>query len=54
MKNYQNLYQEGASDVLALLIAQQSIYQSKIQLLNTQRTRLSNRITLGLALGMGV
>ncbi|MFA0159533.1 TolC family protein [Vibrio sp. 10N.261.46.A3] len=54
MKNYQNLYQEGASDVLALLIAQQSIYQSKIQLLDTQRTRLSNRITLGLALGMGV
>lgn len=54
MKNYQNLYQEGASDVLALLIAQRSIYQSKIQLIQTQQARFSNRISLGLALGMGI
>lgn len=54
MRNYQNLYQDGASDILSLLVAKQSAFQSKIQLLQTEQARFSNRITLGLALGMGV
>ncbi|WP_225312901.1 TolC family protein [Vibrio fortis] len=54
MKNYENLYQEGASDIIALLVAKQSVYQSTIQLLQTQQARFSNRVSLGLALGMGV
>ncbi|MCG9582441.1 TolC family protein [Vibrio tubiashii] len=54
MRNYKNRYQEGSSDILTLLIAQQSIYQSSIQLLQTQQSRFSNRVSLGLALGMGV
>ncbi|WP_414931266.1 TolC family protein [Vibrio europaeus] len=54
MANYKNLYQEGTTDLLTLLIAQQSIYQSTIQLLQTQQSRFSNRVSLGLALGMGV
>lgn len=54
MLNYQNLYQDGGSDILSLLVAKQSAFQSKIQLLQTEQARFSNRITLGLALGMGV
>lgn len=54
MKDYENLYQEGASDIIALLVAKQSVYQSTIQLLQTQQARFSNRVSLGLALGMGV
>lgn len=54
MRNYQYLYQDGASGVLTLLVAKQSTFQTKIQLLETEQARFSNRITLGLALGMGV
>ncbi|WED23022.1 TolC family protein [Vibrio sp. JC009] len=54
MNDYQNLYQDGVSDVLTLLSAKQTAFQAKIQLLETEQARLSNRITLGLALGMGV
>ncbi len=54
MRDYQNLYQDGASDVLTLLIAKQTAFQAKIQLLETEQARFSNRITLGLALGMGI
>ena len=54
MRNYQNLYQDGTSDILSLLVAKQTAFQSKIQLLKTKQARFSNRITLGLALGMGV
>ncbi|NOH31667.1 TolC family protein [Vibrio mediterranei] len=54
MKNYEYLYQEGTSDIIALLVAKQSVYQSTIQLLQTQQARFSNRVSLGLALGMGV
>ncbi|NOH61888.1 TolC family protein [Vibrio sp. RE88] len=54
MQDYQNLYQDGASGVLELLTAKQAAFQAKIQLLETEQARFSNRITLGLALGMGV
>lgn len=54
MRSYQYLYQDGTSDILSLLMAKQSVFQSKIQLLQTEQARFSNRITLGLALGMGV
>ncbi|WP_375753769.1 TolC family protein [Vibrio sp. HN007] len=54
MRNYQYLYQDGASGVLSLLVAKQSAFQAKIKLLETEQARFSNRITLGLALGMGV
>lgn len=54
MCNYQNLYQDGGSNILSLLHAKQSAFQAQIQLLQIEQARFSNRITLGLALGMGV
>ncbi|WCE32491.1 efflux transporter outer membrane subunit [Vibrio sp. SCSIO 43137] len=54
MGNYQERYQDGVSDILTLLTAKQSAFQARIQLLQTEQARFSNRITLGLALGMGV
>lgn len=54
MHDYQNLYQDGVSGVLTLLVAKQSAFQAKIELLEIEQARFSNRITLALALGMGV
>lgn len=54
MRNYQVRYQDGVSGILSLLAAKQAAFQAHIQLLETEKARFSNRITLGLALGMGV
>lgn len=54
LKHYQGRYREGLGDILELLNAQQSLFSARIQLLQLQQARLSNRISLGLALGMGV
>jgi len=51
---YQQRYRDGLSTILELLTAQRSTFDARIQLLETQQSRLTNRITLGLALGMGV
>lgn len=54
MHNYQSRYLDGASGILALLAAKRAVFQVQIQLLEIQQARFTNRITLGLALGMGV
>jgi len=54
LQHYQARYQDGLNDILDLLNARRSAFSTRIQLLQTQQARLSNRITLGLALGMGV
>ncbi|WP_155160348.1 TolC family protein [Sansalvadorimonas verongulae] len=51
---YQGLYRDGVGEILDLLNAQQRVYDARIQLLQTQQARLTNRITLSLALGKGV
>lgn len=53
-QHYEARYRDGLNDILDLLSAQQSAFSTRIQLLQTQQARLTNRITLGLALGMGV
>ena len=52
--NYQDKYRKGLVDVLDFLSVQQQTYDTKIQLVQTTHDRLSNRIDLGLALGLGV
>ncbi len=52
--HYQERYREGLTDILNLLNAKQSAFEARIQLLQIQQARLTNRISLGLALGMGV
>lgn len=52
--HYQNRYFSGLSDILDLLSAKQNVFDARIQLLEIKKARLTNRITLGLALGMGV
>lgn len=52
--HYQAKYKEGLTDILDLLNAKQSAFEARIQLLQIQQARLTNRISLGLALGMGV
>ncbi len=54
LQYYQARYQDGLADILDLLNAQQTAFDSKIQLLQAQQARLTNRVTLALALGMGV
>lgn len=54
LAHYRARYREGLNDIIDLLTAQQSRFSTRIQLLQTQQARLNNRITLGLALGMGV
>jgi outer membrane protein TolC len=51
---YRSRYQDGLSNVLDLLSANRQKFQSHIELLQLQQTRQSNRIQLGLSLGMGV
>lgn len=51
---YQSRYQDGLSTILELLLAKRQAFQSHIELLQLQQQRLSNRIQLGLSLGMGV
>lgn len=52
--NYQNKYRKGLVDMLELLTVQQQTYDTEIQLVQITYDRLSNRIDLGLALGLGV
>lgn len=54
LAHYQTRYRDGLNDILNLLNAKQNAFDARIQLLQTQQARLTNRITLGLALGMGV
>lgn len=54
LTHYRSRYQQGLSDILELLNAQQSLYEARIQFLETTQLHLSNRISLALALGMGV
>ncbi|WP_271271011.1 TolC family protein [Aliamphritea hakodatensis] len=54
LEHYQARYRSGLNDILDLLTAQQNAFNNRIRLLEIQQARLTNRITLGLALGMGV
>jgi NodT family efflux transporter outer membrane factor (OMF) lipoprotein len=54
LKHYEARYRDGLNDILEMLTAKQNLFNARIQLLQTQQARLTNRITLGLALGMGV
>ncbi|GAA4095689.1 TolC family protein [Zhongshania borealis] len=51
---YQSKYRAGLVDILDLLSVQQQNYDLAAQLDNLIYQRLANRITLGLALGLGV
>ncbi|MEG3765389.1 TolC family protein [Alteromonas sp. 14N.309.X.WAT.G.H12] len=52
--NYSSQYRQGLVDVLDLLSVTQTTYSLEAQLVELQRNQLSNRIDLGLALGLGV
>ncbi|MCV6609328.1 MAG: TolC family protein [Amphritea sp.] len=54
LDHYRSRYRDGLGNILNLLNAEQSAFEARIQLLQTRQARLSNRITLGLALGMSV
>lgn len=51
---YQSKYRQGLVEVLDLLSAKQQTYDLQAQLIQIKYNRLSNRIDLGLALGLGV
>ncbi|KPZ53314.1 MULTISPECIES: TolC family protein [Pseudoalteromonas] len=51
--NYQSKYQQGLVDILDLLTVQQQVYDLQAQLSQINYTLLTNRIDLGLALGLG-
>ncbi len=53
-EHYRARYREGLVDILDLLTAEQSAFDARTALLQVRQDRLNNRITLGLALGMGV
>ena len=53
-ENYTSKYRQGLADVLDLLTVYQQTYNLKAQLLQLHFNQLSNRIDLGLALGLGV
>lgn len=50
---YQESYRQGLSDMLDLLTVQTQTFDLAIQLNNLKYDRLANRVTLGLALGIG-
>ncbi len=52
--NYQSRYRQGLVDILELLQAQRSRFDTENNLIQTQVKLLNNRIDLGLALGLGV
>lgn len=52
--NYQKKYQQGLVDLLDLLTVQQQVYDLQAQLIQINYNLLTNRIDLGLALGLGV
>lgn len=53
LRQYQNSYRHGLVDILDLLTVQSQSYDLQIQLNNLINRRLANRVTLGLALGLG-
>jgi len=53
-QQYQHKYRSGLASVLELLEAQQQTFDLASQLNDLTYQRLSNRITLGLALGLGI
>ena len=53
LTQYQERYRNGTATVLELLIVQQQTYNLEAQLDTIIYNRLANRITLGLALGLG-
>jgi len=54
LDNYTSQYRQGLSDILDYLSVTQTTYSLEAQLVQLQRNQLSNRIDLGLALGLGV
>jgi len=54
LEQYQRSYRTGLVDILDLLSVQQQTFDLQAQLDNLIFQRLSNRISLGLALGLGV
>ena len=52
LAQYQQRYAEGLGDILTLLSAQQQVYDDRIALVQVEQARLSNRISLALALGI--
>ncbi|GAB3103179.1 TolC family protein [Aestuariicella hydrocarbonica] len=54
LNQYQSKYRSGLATMLDLLLVQQQAYDLEAQLDNLTYQFLSNRITLGLALGLGV
>ncbi|WP_027856674.1 TolC family protein [Marinobacterium jannaschii] len=51
---YRERYLAGQADILDLLRAQRDLFDSRINLLQSRQQHQKNRITLALALGMGV
>jgi outer membrane protein TolC len=51
---YRQRYRQGLVDITDLLNAQQTAFDLDVQVLQVQLNRLSNRIDLGVALGLGV
>lgn len=52
--SYRSQFRAGTANVTDVLNAEQSTYDTRINLLETQRTRLENRINLAIALGIGI
>ncbi len=52
--HYQSKYRQGLVDILDLLSVQQQTFDLQAQLIQTTYNRLTNRIDLGLSLGLGV
>jgi NodT family efflux transporter outer membrane factor (OMF) lipoprotein len=52
--NYTDKYRQGLVDILDLLTVYEQTYDLKVQKVQLQFNQLSNRIDLGLALGLGV
>ncbi len=53
LAQYQKKYRQGLSDMLDLLTVQTQTFDLAIELNNLKYERLANRVTLGLALGIG-
>ena len=54
LTQYRNSYRSGLANIIDLLTVEQSTYDLENQLNALIYQRLSNRINLGLALGLGV
>lgn len=54
LERYQESYRSGLNDILDLLTVQQKTFDLALQLDNLIYERLTNRIILGMALGLGV